>query len=309
MHEALVYDTDTRFVDVLAPFVADGVSAGDQVCVVSRPSNMDLLRDAIGPDGGQVSYIDATEWYSTPARTIAGYHRTIRAARAAGAARIRVVGEVEFGDTEAEHAAWTRYESILNAAFADDPAWIICPYDARRLPARVVEDARRTHSHDAVEPGAPGHNKAFVDPHMFVAPLPLVMRGAVVAEIEFALDCDLRQVRKVAGRAGTEAGLSAERAAELVIVVSELATNALVHGRSPARLRACRDDRALTLEVSDGGDNGLEPMAGFRPPVRNTVGGVGLWISRQLADHLEIVPEPNGTTVRIRFDVGDPVAT
>lgn len=306
VHEALVYDTDARFVDVLTPFVADGVAAGDEVCVVSRPTNVGLLRDALGADGEQVRYIDAAGWYSTPARTIAGYHRTITAAREAGAPGIRVVGEVEFGTTEAEHAGWTRYESILNAVFADDPAWIVCPYDARRLPAGVVDDARRTHSHEAVAPRSPRHNEAFVDPQAFVAPLPLAMQGAVVAEIDFALDVDLHAVRQTAGRAGIEAGLSDERAAELMVVASELATNALVHGRSPGRLRACCDERALTLEVSDTGEHRLEPLAGFRPPPWNTVGGVGLWISRQLADDLEIVPGSCGTTVRIRFDVPGP---
>lgn len=40
---------------------------------------------------------------------------------------------------------WKRYESVLNVAFATSSAWIVCPYDARELPAEVVADAERTH--------------------------------------------------------------------------------------------------------------------------------------------------------------------
>jgi hypothetical protein len=56
-----------------------------------------------------------------------------------------VIGEVQFGSTPEEWAEWTAYESILNRAVADQPAWIVCPHDARALPEAVVENASRTH--------------------------------------------------------------------------------------------------------------------------------------------------------------------
>ena len=42
-------------------------------------------------------------------------------------------------------SAWTRYESMLNLAFASSPATILCPYDMRAVSANVVADAYRTH--------------------------------------------------------------------------------------------------------------------------------------------------------------------
>jgi hypothetical protein len=64
----------------------------------------------------------------------------------AGTVWIRVVAEAAWtGDTDAEIAAWTRYESLVNLAFASSPASIICTYDERSFPEDVVADALRTH--------------------------------------------------------------------------------------------------------------------------------------------------------------------
>lgn len=303
VHDTLVYDSDERFTEILTPYVAEGLAAGEQACVVTRPANAERLRDALGARADQVRFIDATDWYRFPARTIAGYHRTIQSARAAGAPGIRVVGEVEFGDTAAERAAWTRYESVLNEVFATEPARIVCPYDARRLPARVVDDARRTHTHEVVGQGQRRRNEAFVDPHAFVAPLPLALRGALLAEI--TLDGDLRAVRATVDRVARQVGLSPERTAGLVLALNELATNAIVHGRPPADLRACFDGERLSFEVADAGKAPLDHFAGFRPPDPDAVGGAGLWLARQIADRLEILPGAGPTRVRMSMSVRD----
>lgn len=299
-HDALVYDTDDRFVEVLAPFVANGLKAGEHAYVVTRLANADLLRDALGADAHQVQFVDAVDWYRHPARTIAGYHRTIRSARAAGARRIRVVGEVEFGETKAEHAAWIRYESIINAVFAPEPAWVICPYDARRLPAGIVESARITHDHETVGPEEREHSDWYISPDRFVSALPIEMRGEVLADIE--LHTDLRPVRALAGRLARRIGLSRTRTVDLTLLMNELASNAVVHGQPPAHLWACHDDGALIVEVRDAGGTPFDPVAGFHPPGRGGT-GVGLWLCRQLADRLEITTDPLGTTARARMTV------
>ena len=48
-------------------------------------------------------------------------------------------------DTDTEIAAWTRYEALVNLAFASSPATLMCTYDERSFPAEVIADARRTH--------------------------------------------------------------------------------------------------------------------------------------------------------------------
>jgi anti-sigma regulatory factor (Ser/Thr protein kinase) len=299
-HDALIYDSDSRFVDVLMPFVADGLAAGEQVCVVTRERNGKLLREAVGCSAEQVEFIDAIDWYRHPARTIAGYHRTIQAAWKAGAPGLRVVGEVEFGATVADHAAWARYESALNATFADEPVWIICPYDARRLPAQVVETARRTHTCE-VSSGERRHSDRYLDPGDFVAALPLPAAGTLVVDLELH-GARLQVVRALVAVLARHARLSTDRTIDLQIAVGELATNALVHGRPPARFRAWRHETRLTFDITDSGTGPLDPIAGFRPPMPDAVGGVGLWLARQFTDQLEITTTARGTTARFSID-------
>lgn len=296
-HDALLYSSDQAYVEALAPFIAEGVRSGVQTCVVTRPYNSALLRDALGPVAADVRFDDATAWYDAPARTIAGYHGVLRDARAAGVDALRIVGEIEFGHSAAEHDGWARYESICNHVFADEPAWIVCPYDERRLPERVLSDARCTHTHEyAADSRVPSGD--FVEPSSFVRPFSLEVSGALVAQLE--IDHDLRPLRQTVAHCAETAGLTPDRRDELIVAVNELAANAFMHGSRPVTFRAWVDGPRLVIEVNDEGPGLLDPMAGFRPPVALAVGGAGLWLARQFSDELEIVPSDQGATVRVQ---------
>ena len=73
----------------------------------------------------------------------------------AGASWIRVVGEAGWsGHTDDDIAMWTRYESLVNLAFASSPATIMCTYDEQAFPVEVVANAHRTHPQLAHGSGA-----------------------------------------------------------------------------------------------------------------------------------------------------------
>jgi hypothetical protein len=64
----------------------------------------------------------------------------------AGAVWIRVVAEAGWaGVSAAEIAQWTRYESLVNLAFASSPATILCTYDESAFSRDVIADVHRTH--------------------------------------------------------------------------------------------------------------------------------------------------------------------
>ena len=94
------------------------------------------------------------------------------------------------------------------------------------------------------------------------------------------------------------------RAADVVLVVSELVTNSVRHAvGAPIELRARRTPDALEVEVCD-------PMPGFDPPTADMEkaslgeGGVGLAIVDVLADDWGI--RSNGQAcVWARFEIGD----
>lgn len=298
VHDALLYDSDEDFLAVTAPFCLDGVEQGDEVCVVTNRRNRRLLGDSLDGAAGAVRFIEAEDWYRAPARTIAGYARVIEEALAAGSRRLRVVGEVEFGETPVEHAEWTRYESVLNVAFRAAPAWIVCPYDLRRLPPAVVDGACRTHPH-AIRRGERRGTDAYVEPAAFVAQLPVGRPSTLFDELP--VRDDLRPVRRLVGRVAEAVGWSDDRAADVCLVVNEIATNAIRHGEPPVLVRTWCDDAAVVFDVTDAGPGPSDPLLGFVPPDRRQPGGRGLWLARQLADRVEIETTASGTTVRIEL--------
>lgn len=58
----------------------------------------------------------------------------------------------------------------------------------------------------------------------------------------------------------------------------------------------------LVCEIRDAGGAPVSPLAGYVPPREAALGGLGLWIARQLATWLVIEPDPSGGTV-VRFGV------
>ncbi|PZG18271.1 hypothetical protein C1I98_38415, partial [Spongiactinospora gelatinilytica] len=142
IHQALIYDDDTEFLAATTGFCRDGLATGEKVLAVTTPANITLLTDALGPAAARVDFAPAEEWYRSPGRTLTAYGHYVDTHAATG---VRIIGEpVWHGRDHAEQAEWTRYESVINAALADRPARIMCPYDQRTLPAHILTDAHRT---------------------------------------------------------------------------------------------------------------------------------------------------------------------
>lgn len=56
---------------------------------------------------------------------------------AAGAGRLRLLGEVDFGPGRRDWAQWASFEAVLNAAMEPYPLWCVCIY-AIHAPAASV---------------------------------------------------------------------------------------------------------------------------------------------------------------------------
>lgn len=91
-----------------------------------------------------------------------------------------------------------------------------------------------------------------------------------------------------------------DRAKDLVLALDELVANAREHGKPPITVVAWYDGR-LVLAVSDVGA-GFDPRnIPHRPPPRIHDRGRGLWIVRQLMDHMTVASTSTGTTVRVEM--------
>jgi serine/threonine-protein kinase RsbW len=125
---------------------------------------------------------------------------------------------------------------------------------------------------------------------------------APVAETGFGL-ADLSALRRLVASAAQTAGLSRSRADELALATNEIATNALVHGGPPAKLRIWQCDEEIVCEVADSGPGIKDQRAGQLRPPAGALSGRGLWLARHLCDSVEI---RNGLccTVSLHMTVG-----
>lgn len=80
---------------------------------------------------------------------------------------------------------------------------------------------------------------------------------------------------------------------DVLLVVSELVTNAVRHGAPPVRLSLSADDRAVMVCVRDGA--GAPPVA--RPADADDEGGRGLLLLDRLSVEHGVRPEPPGKVV------------
>lgn len=298
-HEALVYRTPDELLAATVPFVRAGLGAGEPVLVAVPPASMEPIRSALGDAAGHVRFVDMAEAGRNPGRIIPAVLHAFVSQHAPR--RVRIIGEpIWAGRTAAEYPACVQHEALVNLAFADAAAAILCPYDARRLTDAALADAERTHP--VIVAGDDRRSStAYAAPQTVVAEFnwPLAEPAAPPATLIFDAD-DLPAVRRfVADHAG-RAGLAASRIADLEVAVNEVATNTVVHGGGPGTLRVWRERSGLVCEICDPGRL-ADPLAGRIPPDPDSEHGRGLLLVNYMCDLVRIHTDRMGTTVRMHM--------
>ncbi len=309
-HDAMFYGSDQEFVTALVPFVRDGLGLGHAVAAAVTRSNIALLHDALGPDAAAVTFIDRDSWYERPAATVAGWQRTLSAATRRGHRYVRLIGEVGFGP-DARHPTWHRYEAALNEVFAQAPAWIVCPYDTRALPATLLADARRTHPTVMAAPDRRRDSDAYLPAEQFLSAVPEPMppvSGPPALTLDIAGEVSVAR-RALSALLSGHGWSAQERGDDLLVAVSEIVANSIRHGRGRRELRVWVHGPTVTCEVGDDGPGLADALIGYRPPAGAVAGGRGLWITEHLCDALAIGRYDGRTVVRFAVTVpGDATA-
>lgn len=99
-------------------------------------------------------------------------------------------------------------------------------------------------------------------------------------------------------------GLTTDTRDDVVLVVSELVTNAARSATDRVELRLWRTREAVVVEVTDDGEGFVPPPDSTRRPSPQAEAGRGLWLVQMLSDDCRYNPGPWGTVVRCRFEVG-----
>jgi serine/threonine-protein kinase RsbW len=112
------------------------------------------------------------------------------------------------------------------------------------------------------------------------------------------------------------AGVDPDVSYDLSVALSEACANAVEHGGGAApggdseayRVTAYLDGEMCRIEVTDSGPgfagSGPHPAAGrgFRPVHEDAEGGRGLYLIRELADHVHIATQPGRRGAVVSFD-------
>ena len=300
-HDLLLHDTPEQLVAVAVPFLQAALEAGDAAVIVAGRRSTAVLTEALGDDD-RVVVLDPTDMYRvrTPAAITA--FRKLAEQRAPEGGRVRVVGETDFGPTPRHRLEWQRYEAVINEALRTQPLWGLCVFDTSRLPDQVVEAGLRTHPHLITARGRRA-NPDYQEPADYLRSLPVPAEPLEETEPLLRADdvSDLIGLRHAVGRVLNTLGGSLELTEDLRLAIDEMGSNAMRHGGPPVRLQLWGSAERVVCTISDRGPGMDDPFAGYGPAHGTDLshGGMGLWLARQLCDHVDVVDDGPGLTVRL----------
>ncbi len=295
-HLAFFYRSTGEYQAGAGGFIRAALARGSAIFVAVPMARAGPLRESLGADAGHIHFTDMAELGRNPGRIIAALRAF--ADRHPGG-EVTYVGEPVWpARSPPELAESARHEALVNLAFAGQPVGALCLYDQAGLSRSALADAERTHP-ELMGPEGTKPNAAYLGPGVLPPacdePLPPPPPGAA----SFSYLSDLRPVRALVTALATRAGLPPERAADLVLAVSELAANTLSHTPAGGELCCWRTPGALVCEVSDQGWIG-DPLAGRQQP-RQDGHGHGLWLVHQVCDLVELRTGPGGSTIRLHM--------
>lgn len=308
-HAALIVDTDESLRARLMPALRESLDRETPVLMVVGPETERLVRHGLGGLGDRLEWGESGSFYQRLGFVFEGFRRYLAAQHAVGRT-VQVVAEPDLGAGVSPEipfdraAAYTSYEAMCNDAYAGYGCPIICIWDRRRHQEEIIDSIRTVHNHEVTDAGHVA-NRAHVPPPEYLAgrvEVPL-NRPPVLADLDLTITTpdDLGAMsRAVASWAGSR-GFSDAASDDVVIAVGEVASNGLVHGRPPVRVRGWWQGDTLVAQVDDGGGCPLPATAGYVAPGTDPAAARGLWLARQLADVVSASTAFGTTSVRLHF--------
>ncbi len=299
-HQVAFYESDRGFLDIVTPFLQQGVAAGEPTVAALNRSHATLVRTALPGPG--VTYLPDGFEPDRPAITIKACQELFAGHVAGGAECIRLVGEVPLPMLGNPWDSWSSFESVINQAFVTFPLWGLYVYERCRLPPKILHQVERTHPYLFTADGGYVDSDYYQDPSRFMADRPRAApeaiesdRPAVVLVQPFPV-----AARHAVAKLGAGSDVGTAEIDDLIVAVSEVVTNAILHGRPPTTLRAWADRGCVVVTVHDRGSGPENPFVGFLPTDKgHAEGGYGLWIAHQLCHRVSLDADDDGFTVRL----------
>lgn len=307
VHDQLLYDTDEELVAAVAPYVAAGSEAGETVVVSTTAPVAELLHRALGHDD-QVVHLRTEDAYAHPPRTLTTFMQMVRDHVRAGTTGFRIVGQIDWDVSPERQREWLRHESLVNRALGEFaiPIHGLCLYDLRSVPLDVIAAAARAHPHHVDLCGRRA-NPTYAPPEVFLPSVatPVELPADPAVTLRLREPSDMASFRSALTAASAESRLGPADVDAFVVAVFEIVTNALLHGEPPVDIRLAVTDGRISCSVTDVGSGFDDPLAGHLPPPEDATGAsYGLWLARQLCDHVTSGQTDDGFCVRLDLLAG-----
>jgi hypothetical protein len=159
-HICAIFDDHAQQMEVMVPFFAHGLHAGQRCVWVGPELSCTALRKglaAVGADlptleaSGQLIILRDVDYYLKdglfePVRTMELLQTLARDGKEQGYETMRVTGDVSWLVQERVDAEiWALWEAALNEAVAGQPMVVVCQYDRRQISGDMVVTALQTH--------------------------------------------------------------------------------------------------------------------------------------------------------------------
>ncbi len=300
-HIVAFYDEDADIVDRVVRFVGEGLRADDAAIIIVTPDHriaIDAGLVARGLDlgalraSGRYVPLDALETLASfmsdglpdPERFHDVVGSVVRAAASAGTG-IRAFGEmVALLWSEGNVAGAIELESTWNELAEQERFVLLCGYPLHTVIERDDLDALTRVCTSHSELVGPGSYERF-DPS-----------GGGTSRTFLPVISAVTAARTFAEHTLDSLGVS-EIAPDATIVVSELASNAVMHADSAFRLTIERDDAVVRITIDDIND--AEPSSPER--TMETIGGLGLVLVDGLTSRWGTELLPSGKRVWCEF--------
>lgn len=298
IHDAMFYRDMSEFLSGVLEFVQAGLDLGEPVLVAAPGEKLDLLRGDLGPAAALVTFVDMSRAGRNPTRIIPDVLSAFIDDH--DGQRVRLVGEpIWAGRTPEEYVAAVQHEALINLAFEDREATILCPYDMTSLDVRAVQDAMRTHPTVASLGGGRWNSVFYADPRQFAVDcLGHLPPPAATAQTLIFSGTELSGVRRLVVEEASAIGLAADRVRDLRLAVNEIATNTVAYSGGPGTLRIWQEDERIVCEIQDRGTIS-DPLAGRHPVRTGAERGRGLLLANKVCDLVQINASRSATTIRL----------
>lgn len=305
VHEAVYFDTTSELVEVAAPLLRGALEQGHDVVLACTEANNDALADALG-DHDRLEVLSRAGIYTKAVTAVAYFRDLVIDHLGAGAPRVCVLGEVDFGDRVRALDEWRRYEALLNHAMQPFPVWSLCGYDTGTLGDRALKTGEMTHPYlrrDGIQARNPEQCDSSDVLRLADADRASGPEGdpaLIIPEVR-----DLAELHTQVGAVLQGIDVGRELLEDLVVALHEIVINGLRHGSPPVSVRLWVTAGRVECAVTDRGPGFEDPFAGYVRGGGDELpeGRFGLWLARQLCDEVVMDRTPEGFTTRLVVDL------